>query len=65
MERSSSRRSSTPFMPRSIVIAFDATKIRDIQELKQIISNIRLHDDMIQEAATIKLLGVLHKVLHP
>ncbi|KAL0323299.1 UNVERIFIED_CONTAM: Proline-rich receptor-like protein kinase PERK14 [Sesamum angustifolium] len=64
MERSS-RRSSTPFMPRSIVIAFDATKVRDIQELKEIISNISLNDDMIQEAATIKLLGVLHKVLHP
>ncbi|KAL0432249.1 UNVERIFIED_CONTAM: Proline-rich receptor-like protein kinase PERK13 [Sesamum latifolium] len=65
MERHSSRRSSTPFMPRSIVIAFDATKIRDIQELQEIISNIRMHDDMIQEAATIKLLGVLQKVLHP
>ncbi|KAL0365925.1 UNVERIFIED_CONTAM: Proline-rich receptor-like protein kinase PERK14 [Sesamum radiatum] len=65
MERHSSRRSSTPFMPRSIVIAFDATKIRDIQELQEIISNIRMHDDMIREAATIKLLGVLQKVLHP
>ncbi|KAK4433733.1 Proline-rich receptor-like protein kinase PERK13 [Sesamum alatum] len=65
MERSSSRRSSTPFMPRSIVIAFDATKIRNIQELKEIIANTRMQDDMIQEAATIKLLGVSHKVLHP
>lgn len=57
--------STTTFMPGRIVIAFDATKNHNFQELKDIIAHIRLRGDMIQEADRITVFGVLHKVLHP
>ncbi|XP_073135117.1 proline-rich receptor-like protein kinase PERK12 [Henckelia pumila] len=57
--------STTTFMPGRIVIAFDATKNRNFQELKDIIAHIRMRGDMIQEADRITVFGVLHKVLHP
>ncbi|XP_073051713.1 proline-rich receptor-like protein kinase PERK8 [Primulina eburnea] len=62
---SSSIISTTTFMPGRIVIAFDATKNRNFQQLKDIIAHIRMRRDMIQEADSITVFGVLHKVLHP
>lgn len=65
IEWSSSIRISVPSTPGSIVIAYDASKNRNIQEFKDIIADVLVRGDMIQEADTITLLGVLDKVLHP
>ncbi|KZV17353.1 inactive protein kinase [Dorcoceras hygrometricum] len=64
-ERSSSGSSTTTLMPGRIVVAFDATKSRNFQELKDIVSHIRMRGDMIHEGDRITVFGVLHKVLHP
>lgn len=52
-------------MPGGIVIAYDAMKNRNIQEFRDIITDVLKREDMIQEANTITVLGVLDKVLHP
>ena len=64
-ERSSSSRSTASLMPGRIVVAFDATRNFNSQELKNVISNIQMQQSMIQEVDTITVLGVLHKVPHP
>ncbi|KAG6390457.1 hypothetical protein SASPL_148192 [Salvia splendens] len=64
-ERSSSSRSTASLMPGRIVVAFDATRNFNSQEMKNIISNIQMQQSMIQEVDTITVLGVLHKVPHP
>ncbi|KAK6114955.1 hypothetical protein DH2020_007224 [Rehmannia glutinosa] len=64
-EKSSSSRSTIPLMPGRVVIAYDATRNPNAGEFKNIISNIRTRDRMIQEVDTITVLGVLHQVLHP
>ncbi|KAK6115613.1 hypothetical protein DH2020_007882 [Rehmannia glutinosa] len=61
----SSSRSTTPLMRGRIVIAYDATKIRNIHDFKDIITDVRMRQDMIRDADTILVLGVLDKVLHP
>ncbi|KAL3840060.1 hypothetical protein ACJIZ3_024651 [Penstemon smallii] len=63
--RSSTSTSTTHLMPGRIVIAYDATKDRNVYESKDIIYNIRMRDDMIQEVDTITVLGVMHRALHP
>lgn len=56
--------SSTVFMEKRIVIAFNAMKSQ-VQELKDIITEVRMQESLIQGLNSIKFLGVLDQVLHP
>lgn len=54
-----------PLMPSRILIVCDATKDRITHEFRHTIHNIRMRGGIVHPGDTIKVFGVLHRVLHP
>ncbi|PKI54460.1 hypothetical protein CRG98_025143 [Punica granatum] len=55
----------TPSSPSYVIIAFDATKVRNEHELWVTLNNVQARGDILRGGDTIVVLGVLHKVTHP
>ncbi|KAK6131992.1 hypothetical protein DH2020_034266 [Rehmannia glutinosa] len=53
------------YMPSRVLIVCDATKERSIHEFRRTIHNIRMQGGIVHPGDTIRVFGVLHKVLHP
>ncbi|OWM85146.1 hypothetical protein CDL15_Pgr027933 [Punica granatum] len=52
----------TPSSPSYVIIAFDATKVRNEHELWVTLNNVQARGDILRGGDTIVVLGVLHKV---
>lgn len=52
-------------MPSRILIVCDATKDRSIHEFRHTIHQLRMCGGIVHPGDTIRVFGVLHKVLHP
>lgn len=52
-------------MPARVLVAYDATRDRNEEELKHIVSRIRSRGGILHGGDTIIMLGVLHRVQHP
>lgn len=62
---SSDTESSSEEMRSLILIVCDATKDRSIHEFRRTIHEIRMCGGILRPGDTIRVFGVLHKVLHP
>ncbi|KAH7519712.1 hypothetical protein FEM48_Zijuj08G0066400 [Ziziphus jujuba var. spinosa] len=56
---------ASPLSPCHVVIAYDATREREENELKVTIDRVRMRGDILRSGDTLVVLGVLHTVPHP
>ncbi|XP_059631686.1 probable serine/threonine-protein kinase PBL5 [Cornus florida] len=56
---------NSPYNPGHVVIAYDATRDRNEQELKLTVENARVRGDILHPGDTLTVLGVLQKIPHP
>ncbi|XP_039170480.1 probable serine/threonine-protein kinase PBL23 [Eucalyptus grandis] len=55
----------TPTSPSHVIVAYDATKVRNEHEFTVTLHNMQTRGDILRGGDTIVMLGVLHKVQHP
>ncbi|KAF8026529.1 hypothetical protein BT93_F3116 [Corymbia citriodora subsp. variegata] len=55
----------TPPSPSYVIIAYDATKVRNEHEFTVTVNSVQTRGDILRGGDTIVVLGVLHKVQHP
>lgn len=55
----------SPLSPSHVVIAYDATREHECNELEVTIDRVRLRGDILRSGDTLVMLGVLHTVPHP
>lgn len=56
---------ASPLSPCHVVIAYDATRDREINELEVTIDRVRDRGGILRGGDTLVVLGVLHTVPHP
>lgn len=54
-----------PPPPSCVIMAYDATKLRNEHEFKVTFKSVQTRGDILRGGDTIVVLGVLHRVTHP